>query len=121
MTRTAESRQRVLQELVRLTRPLEEIAVDLQRLGWDSSHQVLTVQAADMVDVLQRYLDSNVTAEDLEQWANLIEGREDLALEGGECGMVKRAIFDLANPSLGEGVSEAIVRNILKRLDRLET
>ncbi len=55
---------------------------------------------------------------DIENWANAIEGREDIGYERGRRNLIKDVIFDLANPELSEEMSEKFARKLVRKLSK---
>ena len=97
------TRNEAVQSLIRWDRPLEAVRTSLGAFDWDWEGEPgarLDVQA--VASVLRRYLAGELTGEEVEAWANLLEGREDVDFQP-EAGA---AIFDLANPVLQGSVAE---------------
>ncbi|EGQ9730915.1 hypothetical protein ACJXBB_001696 [Vibrio cholerae] len=61
--------------------------------------------ATKIQDVLRRFLAGEFTAEDLENWANLLECREDLEFEEGKSEEIENVIYCLANPTLQKEIT----------------
>jgi hypothetical protein len=49
-----------------------------------------------------RMPEGSISAADVEDWANAVEGREDVGREAGYESLLNDAIFELANPMLHE-------------------
>ena len=97
-----DDRTLVLRSLIAFEQPLGAILRRLADFGWDSERPLAELQAADVVRVLQVFMNGNVTASDIESWANALEGREDIVLEGGNADTLSAALFHFANPTLTE-------------------
>lgn len=107
-------RQAVLFELVCAEGDLDDIGTRLRRYPWDwDGNPLVVVAPEDVRAVLTRYRAGAMTSGQLEQWANLIECREDLDFDGGQDGAVRDAIHILANPVL-EG---ALTNEVAARLE----
>jgi hypothetical protein len=50
--------------------------------------------------MLDLYLGSTIRGSDVEEWAEAIEGRDDVGYEGDAADMLREAVFELANPDL---------------------
>ncbi len=50
--------------------------------------------------ILVRYINDSIDIKTLTEWANIIEGREDIHFDESCFKDVKQFIFDLANPDL---------------------
>lgn len=93
-------RKSLLEKLVRFEAKLAIILPLLQPFGWDSDEILVILRREDIISVLNRYLKSGLSASDVEQWANAIEGREDIGYESGHESTISAAIHELANPAL---------------------
>lgn len=111
------TRRETLLFLLGFDRPLEEIRGDLASFSWDSDEPVVTLDRAIVSQILRRYLQGALSATELEDWANAIEGREDIGLEGGYEEILKDLIFELANPSLTSDLDHSHVTELLDRLN----
>jgi len=70
---------------------------------WDWEGPPITaLGVANVVSVLQRYLKGDLPGDDVEAWANMLEGRDDVEFEP----KAASAIFDLANPALQGPLTE---------------
>jgi hypothetical protein len=93
---TERARRELLRELLALKRPTAEVLRTLARFGWDSD-ELVTLSAGEALRVVGRFLQGEVSEEDLEEWANGIEGREDVGFSPSN---LREMIFELANPGL---------------------
>ena len=107
---SALQRRALLVELIKLRRPVTVIREELSRYEWDSP-EVVRMRAADIVEVLDRFLEGDLSAEDIETWADAIECRDDVDYDE-----VKDVVWELANPAITHsfGREEALV--LRKRL-----
>jgi hypothetical protein len=92
------SRTSQLKELLHFSRPVADVVSDLSAFGWDSDEELVTLEAAHISTVLNRFLAGDISAADVEDWANAIECREDIGLFQGS--PVADALDELANPVL---------------------
>jgi hypothetical protein len=93
VTRTSQ-----LNELLHFSRPVADLVSDLSAFGWDSGEEFVTLQAAHISSVLNRFLSGEILDTDVEDWANAIECREDIGFPQGA--PVADALDELANPLL---------------------
>jgi hypothetical protein len=106
------NRADTLKSLIRLDRPLEAIAAALQQWAWDwYGPPLASLDDEAVVAVLRRWANGQITADDVEEWANLFEGREDVAFGANAAA----AIYDLANPDL-QGRLVQVAPEIIARL-----
>jgi hypothetical protein len=76
------------------------IVRELARFPWDSSRELVKLTGAQAVDVLERYLSNGISAEELEAWADALEGREDVSYESDREDAIKDLLFEFANPDI---------------------
>jgi hypothetical protein len=94
------TRSQALNDLLQYNQPMDWINAALKNFPWDSDaiHAVLT--RAHITTVLQRYLDGTLFENQVEAWANAVEGRDDIAWEEGYEELLQETIHQLANPIL---------------------
>ena len=84
------SQQAMVSSLTRLDVPIADLKIALATLSWD----------AGIAAVLERFVNGDIQAAIAEEWANLVECREDIGFEVGYEEVVADAIYILANPKL---------------------
>jgi hypothetical protein len=94
------NRLKILQELVTFSQPLELIAKELSQFDWDYDGKPYIIKPIHIVNVLNRFLFGDLTAKELEDWANLIECREDLEYHKSNYEQLDKIISELANPEI---------------------
>lgn len=108
----------ILKNLVSFSKPVSELSEMLSQLEWDYEEQPLIVNASDIRSVIERFLVGEYTAKELEDWANLIECREDLEFEKMCLEAIESAIDSLANPALQGEITLESCRSILTSLEQ---
>lgn len=93
------SREAILSSLISFDAPITKLRDELGTLTWDSD-PVVTLTRRDIVAVLERFSTGAIDALTVEDWANLVECREDIDFEVGYGDVIHAAIHDLANPLL---------------------
>jgi len=104
-----------LHELVAYHLPLDSTLAKLAAFGWDAPAPLLTLAASDVMRMLQRFSTGDISAEQLTDWADLIECREDIALPRQPVD-ISAVIFRLANPNLEGPVTPALVTELQARI-----
>jgi hypothetical protein len=111
-----DGRAHVLGRLVRLDGSLREIQDALRQYPWESNSYRVFLTRAHLVSVLERFVTHALTAQQVEDWANALESREDVGFhEDSEAGL-KEALHELANPELHEPLTQDRARRWLGRL-----
>jgi hypothetical protein len=93
------SRQAILSSLVQFDASAADLKAVLASLSWDAD-PVITLTRRDIAAVLERFTSSDIDDGAVEEWANLVECREDIRFEPGHEEVVADAIHVLANPEL---------------------
>jgi hypothetical protein len=109
------SRAKILDALLGFDHALPSLKTELESLAWDSEGPHATLTKPHATNVLTRYLSGELSTEELEEWANLIEGREDIGIEQSEAGLLEEFIFELANPILTQALSPESASQWLRR------
>jgi hypothetical protein len=108
------SRPAVLSSLIQFDAPVADIKAAIASYSWDDD-PIVTLVRRDIVSVLERFASGEIDAVAVEEWANLVECREDIAFEPGYEETIMAAIFDLANPKL-QGRLANLTPDLLSRL-----
>ena len=87
-----------LEKLLDLAAPVSVAATELASHTWDSTGPFVALLPKHIVGVLARFIAGNVSAVEVEAWANAVECREDIQyLPSSPAGVV---LHELANPML---------------------
>ena len=111
----SESRIAALKQLIAYRLPIESTIAALATFGWDCEAPLVTLSVHDVLPVLERFLAGDLTAEQLTDWADLIECREDIACADKPIDLSK-IVFRLANPNLRGPITVDVVAEIRDRL-----
>jgi hypothetical protein len=111
-----DQRVKLLHSLLDLEKPTSQIVPSLNACGWDSDRELLTLTRHEIAMVLRRYLNNQLSAKEVEEWANAIEGREDVGYESDFERLLDEAIYQLANPVLTLPLSHQVAKEWLKQL-----
>lgn len=95
-----DERRAALRGLLRGEVPVHEARQRLRQFPWDSEVELESLTRQDVVRMLDRYLRGSVTGAEVEQWADAIEGRDDVGYEADVAERLRQAIFELANPDI---------------------
>lgn len=106
----------ILLDLVHFKNNIDTLKNMLSQIGFDSETELVSMSRDDIVEILQRSLDKKISFLELEEWANLIECREDIDFEDEK---TQEMIFKLANPYLYGKLDEKQVLNHLNELKRV--
>ena len=104
----------ILLDLVHFKNNIDTLRNMLSQIGFDSEIELVSMSRDNIVEILQRSLDKKISFLELEEWANLIECREDIGFEDEK---TQEMIFKLANPYLYGKLDEKQVLSYLNELD----
>ena len=104
----------ILLDLVYFKNNIDTLKNMLSQIGFDSEIELVSMSRDNIVEILQRSLDKKISFLELEEWANLIECREDIGFEDEK---TQEMIFKLANPYLYGKLDEKQVLSYLNELD----
>ncbi len=110
------SRVELLAALAGLREPLDTLTQELSAHGWDSPTELFVLHRHDIAAVLRRFVEGELKKQDVTDWANAIEGREDVGYEPGSEPLIRDAIYELANPELTQAISSDVAAQWLGRL-----
>ena len=103
----------ILLDLVHFKNNIDTLRNMLSQIGFDSEIELVSMSRDNIVEILQRSLDKKISFLELEEWANLIECREDIGFEDKK---TQEMIFKLANPYLYGELDEKQVLSYLNEL-----
>ena len=107
-----EDRISTLRSLIALPRPLEPVLEELRAFPWDSD-PLITLQERDIVSVLSRYIDGEISASEAQAWAEAIEVRDDIAFDEHREDLMKEFFFRFSNPTLEGAITPRVAADWL--------
>ena len=110
------TRKELLEKLINFTTPADILQPLLNTYNWDSDQELVTLSRHHVVNVLNAFLQGNVSAMVVEDWANTIEGREDIGMEEDYDRTIQDVIFELANPLLTQTLDKSCAQIWIDRL-----
>ena len=105
-----------LKNLVSFSKPLDELSSGLSEFSWDYDGEPLVVTSSQIAEVLKRYISGEIDAGEVEQWANMLECREDIEFEESNEEQLENIIYSLANPELEGEINIDLCNQFLKDL-----
>jgi hypothetical protein len=99
--------QECLEVLIHLRGPVADALKRLRAFDWDGAPDLVTLSPATVIGALDRYLPGDVTAEEIEKWAQGIEVRDDLAFPPLFATVLKELFFELAHPEINRPLSKS--------------
>lgn len=109
-----EERTKALWDLLSFSVSNEEIKTRLSKFCWDIEEPLVILTRNNLIDVLLRLQQKQLTDSEVEEWANIIESREDIRFEES---VTKQFVFELANPVLYGRISDEKISEMLSALN----
>jgi hypothetical protein len=111
-----QARKSALEDLIHLRGPVADAMKRLRAFDWDGAPDLVTLSPATVIEALDRYLSGDVTAEEIEKWAEGIEVRDDVAFPPLFDTVLKELFFELAHPEINRPLSADTAREWSERL-----
>lgn len=113
---TVDERIKALRDLIELREPIPVAISRLRRFPWDSDAELVTVTPTDVTRILDAYLVGELSNTDVEDWADALEGRDDIGYELDQSDTLREIIFELANPLLTTPIEPARARSLKRSI-----
>jgi hypothetical protein len=107
----------VLESLIELKGDLRTIRASLASFPFDHPEEEVTLTTDHVRTVLERFIDSQLSEQDVEDWANIVEGRDDIGYDEKSKETLIELVFVLANPVLNGSLDLGKARDLLRQLD----
>ena len=112
-------RAEILQDLVRFEKPAAPLMRELGSFGWDwEGEPLLTLKKEDLLRIIDRFLARDITAAQLQEWAENLEVRDDVAFDEEEKELLDDVFFRIATPFINEPLTLDSVRKMRDDLTR---
>ena len=105
--------QEALSDLLLCRVPVGETVQAIRQFPWDSEAALTVLTRLHVTSILDRYLRGELSATQLEEWANAIEGREDIDFEPNHENDLQAIIHQLANPLLTKPITPETAQELL--------
>ncbi len=109
------SRIEILKDLLKLNGDIYIIQSELAQYKWDNEEPLITLKIDDLKNIFSKFNAGLITSKLIEQWANTIEGRDDIDFEKD---VLKEIIYELANPILFGNIDDQKVYELGKVLNK---
>jgi hypothetical protein len=106
-------RKEILIDLIAFRKPLPEMKKELKTLSWDVETPVVVLDKPQLVQVLEKSDKGAISFGELEEWANLIECRDDIAFANP---LLEQYLVELANPMIYELLTKDVIDKMLRDL-----
>ncbi|WP_007026846.1 hypothetical protein [Saccharomonospora iraqiensis] len=107
-------RQEIVTDLVEFRKPIEHTLAALREFPWDSDEELATLDVSALRRVVDMFERGRIDADELEEWADAVEGRDDIAFGSQD---VIDAVNTLANPVLFGPLTKENVNRIVSEIE----
>jgi hypothetical protein len=105
-----------LTELLALTCSPDDAAGALASFAWDSE-ALVQLRRVHVSKALRGFLARAYTAAEVERWAEVVEGRDDIGFDPADATALREVIFELASPELEGVLTDERARTLLRRVE----
>ena len=95
---------------------LAALETSFRDTSYDYEGEPVILTCVHLARGVRRYLNNEISASDLQAWADLIEGRPGIEYESSRHDILERVLFQLSMPYLNEPINPKLCWCILKRL-----
>jgi hypothetical protein len=115
-----QNRKILLEKVLYYNKPeeLQKTREDLSAYGWDSNGYIVRLTRDMVISILERYLHSEITEKQVEEWADAIEMREDIEHGINNEEDIQYTIYVLASPSLEGKLTDKTAQELIDKLKR---
>lgn len=110
------SHKEALRRLVLLSEPVHRLRNRLDAFEWNREEVLVTLTRDHLRTAINRFLDGELSAAELEEWANLIEYRDEIDFEASHADEIAGAIENLASPNVFGAINSDRCRDLLDGL-----
>lgn len=116
MTNLSE-RKKALEALLAFEQPVEQLRTALAAFSWDSDTELAFLSVSKAANVLNLFLTGGISAIEVENWANAVEGRDDIGFDPANEQLLRELIHELANPLLTQPLNRERAIELLKKME----
>jgi len=116
MAANDDQRVKILQSLLTLSTDLSSIRSQLAPLPWDVEEALVVLTPDHLRTILERRIAGDLSSVEVEDWANLIEGRDDIGFDDEHASKLRAVVHELANPLLTRELTVETARDLISIL-----
>ena len=105
-------------ELIKTPKSISAVLEELNAHGWYCEKHLAIVRKQDVLAVLKKFQNGELSANEVTDWANSVGGRTDIGLEFGADGVVEETLYWLAHPEITGAVDHELCERIIAVYER---
>jgi hypothetical protein len=113
---STEARTQALEALLLLREPVQVAIQKVSSFPWDSEVQLVVLTRADARRVVTAFVEGSLSAEECDEWANAVEGRDDVGLEDGSEELLREFLFEFGTPELTRPLTRSTAEEWILKL-----
>jgi len=113
-------REELLSKLIRMDASIEFLNLELAKFGWDSEKDLVILKKHHILEILNKFLRGEIKQQDIANWAEAIECREDIGFETNYKKLISEIIFDLANFDVAGILTENKAKIFIAKLGSID-
>lgn len=107
----------VVKDAIEFKKPFGDLEAQLSSFSWDYDDAPVFVTRGDLKNVLSRFLQKELTADDVHHWADFLELRDDVDFLSHDSDLLPDMMHSLANPYLEGKLTEEKAAALIKILE----
>ena len=113
-------RKKALEALLGFEQPVEQLRNALAAYPWDADTELAFLSVGHVANVLNRFVADRNAAIEVENWANAVEGRDDIGFESANEQLLRELAHELANPLVTQPLTRERAIELLKKMEKLK-
>ena len=106
-------REEILKDLIQFNGNLKELQAELSQYSWDTQSSIIFITNDDLINVLRRSSENIISFDEIANWVNTIECRDDIGFEDVR---VQDILFELANPEIDGELTKNRLKEMISEL-----
>jgi len=111
------TRKQLLEALLVSETPTDSLLSALAEFGWDCEEELVLLRCDHVAAMLRRFLSGEISGRNVSDWADAVEGRDDIGFDEGDEEILTDVIYELANPELTRALSSETAAEWTCRLE----
>lgn len=106
------NRETTLRCLLEFSTSINDLRSQLEQHKWDCATPLVVLKAEHINSVLSRFSSGDLSENEVEEWANLLELRDDISFDEENKNAIKSVLYELANPYLTYPLTTSRARHL---------
>ena len=105
-------RSALIKEIAQLGSNFCEYKREIQKYPWDCDVELYFLTKIDLLSIFTRFKSGELLNDDIENWANFLECRDDLGYEAEHEDDLREMVFLLANPEINYTIGLELISRL---------